>query len=135
MNLGESSISYDKDTLKAINLTQQKKFKINVKYLKLLKTLYSAPLSETKNLKLEFFTKAQVEQQQKVNALFAQISKLPGKEKLIKIFEVAEKKFCLENNEKFDSLAFYKEIKLYRLTKFEIELYKFYTEQKKFIKK
>jgi hypothetical protein len=60
IHFGCSEISYDPETIKAINYTQKKKFKINMRFVKLLEEVDRLSLSEADKIKLPFKNQAQM---------------------------------------------------------------------------
>jgi hypothetical protein len=61
IHLGTSEIIYDPKTIRAINISQQKAFKINENYLNLLKEIDNAPMQDIKTLKLPFSPKVMIQ--------------------------------------------------------------------------
>lgn len=86
MHMGLASPNFDPETINAINITQNKKFKINTNFLNLLETFNNAPINETEGLNLPFSTKAElIELENKVNFLKDTLDIPTFKKKLIEV--------------------------------------------------
>lgn len=127
LHFGDSEISYDKNTVNAINLTQQKPFTINKKFLNIL---LETDKKENENIELPFPTfKQMVKQKEKVEKL----SKFAFKKSDSEMY-----KFIMNTEKRLDDYSFNKTKSIIKdtlgLTELDFELNAYYKRELKKLK-
>jgi hypothetical protein len=103
IHFGSTEIKYDPQTIKAINSTQKKKFRINVRFIELLESLENLSLLEVEKLDLPFKNKASIESDENhLNNLKNSLTLNSYQKRIINFAFDREREFYSSRLQKFD---------------------------------